>query len=172
MEAAMAPSAKLGGAHWGTTGPASALIRPSGTFSRKREKVASRFAQPLPSGRTRTRNPHPASRIPHPESRIPHPASRIPHPESRIPNPESRIPNPESRIPNPESRPLSHTVPSGTFATFSPPTTDASQLPLGHPGPALHGRQQHEQALDREHRRTGVAVGIGVGRGGRLQQDL
>ncbi|PTY31183.1 hypothetical protein XAP3CFBP6996_003990 [Xanthomonas citri pv. fuscans CFBP 6996] len=99
MGAAVAPSAKLGGAHWGTTGPASALIRPSGTFSRKREKVASRFAQPLPSGRTRTRNP--ASRIPHPASRIPNPESRIPNPESRIPNPESRIPNPESRIPNP-----------------------------------------------------------------------
>ncbi|MBB3854999.1 transposase [Xanthomonas arboricola] len=101
------------------------------------------FSTCQPLRRLRSRLPPPASRIPPPESRIPPPASRIPNPESRIPNPESRIPNPESRIPNPESR-IPALEPYRTVwyvRDVLPRTTDAWQLPLGHPGPALRGRE-------------------------------
>ncbi|TQV53796.1 hypothetical protein DB826_07865 [Xanthomonas perforans] len=82
VEAAVAPAAKFGGAHWKQR-VLPALIRPPGTFSREREKAANQSARPLP-----------LAQATNPESRIPNPESRIPNPESRIPNPESRIPNP------------------------------------------------------------------------------
>ncbi|QNM62852.1 hypothetical protein XHV734_4143 [Xanthomonas hortorum pv. vitians] len=116
----------------------------------------------------------PICRLPNPQSPIPNPQSPIPNPQSPIPNPQSPIPNPQSPIPNPQS-PIPALEPYRTVwyvRDVLPRTTDAWQLPLGHSGLALRGREQHEQALDREHRRTGVAGGIGVGSGGRFQQDL
>ncbi|NIK39101.1 hypothetical protein FHY12_001386 [Xanthomonas arboricola] len=64
------------------------------------------------------------------------PASRLPPPASRLPIPDSRFPIPDSRFPALEPY---RTV--WYVRDVLPRTTDAWQLPLGHPGPALRGRK-------------------------------